>query len=127
MHLVEEKPDFQFFLRGAQAHYALVNERRLQTSFILSPQQLIENWPISQAAELDAAAMQSLVALQPEVVILGTGNTQTFPPAEALAACLSRGIGIECMSNAAAARTFNVLAGEGRNVVAGFILQQPVA
>ncbi|PJK06293.1 hypothetical protein CO610_10785 [Lysobacteraceae bacterium NML95-0200] len=123
MHLVEEKPDFQFFLRGATGHYALVNERRLQTSFILSPQQLIENWPISQATELDAAAMQSLVVLQPEVVILGTGNTQTFPPAEALAACLLRGIGIECMSNAAAARTFNVLAGEGRKVVAGFILQ----
>lgn len=123
MHLVEEKPDFQFFLRGATGHYALVNEHRLQASFILSPQQLIEGWPVAQATELDAEAMARLIALQPEVVILGTGDSQIFPPAEALAACLSRGIGIECMSNAAAARTFNVLAGEGRKVVAGFILQ----
>lgn len=122
MHLVEEKPDFQFFLRGATGHYALVNEHRLQASFILSPQQLIEGWPVVQATELNAGDMASLIALQPEVVILGTGDNQIFPPAEALAACLSRGIGIECMSNAAAARTFNVLAGEGRNVVAGFIL-----
>ncbi|MDO4709028.1 MAG: Mth938-like domain-containing protein [Pseudomonadota bacterium] len=123
MHLVEEKPDFEFFLRGAAGHYALVNEQRLQASFILTPQQLIENWQVRQATELDATAMASLIALQPEVVILGTGDSQAFPPSEALAACLSRGIGIECMSNAAAARTFNVLAGEGRHVVAGFILQ----
>ncbi|PJK09890.1 hypothetical protein CO614_04680 [Lysobacteraceae bacterium NML120232] len=124
MHLVEEKPDFEFFLRGAEGHYALVNARRLQASFILSPHQLLENWPITQAIALDAAAMESLIALQPEVVLLGTGTSQVFPPAEAMAACLSRGIGIECMSNAAAARTFNVLAGEGRKVVAGFILRQ---
>ena len=41
---------------------------------------------------------------------------------QSLAACLSRGIGLEAMTNAAAARTFNVLAGEGRRVVAGFVL-----
>ena len=56
--------------------------------------------------------------------MLGTGAAQVFPPAAVMAACLSRGIGIEVMTNAAAARTFNVLAGEGRRVVAGFILDE---
>jgi uncharacterized protein len=53
---------------------------------------------------------------------LGTGERQVFPSAAVMAACLTRGIGIEVMTNAAAARTFNVLAGEGRRVVAGFLL-----
>ena len=39
-----------------------------------------------------------------------------------MAAFLQRGVGIEVMDNAAAARTFNVLAGEGRRVVAAFVL-----
>ena len=54
-------------------------------------------------------------------MLLGTGARQVFPPAAALAACLRRGVGIEVMSNAAAARTYTVLAGEGRRVVAGFL------
>jgi uncharacterized protein len=53
--------------------------------------------------------------------VLGTGATQVFPAAVVVATCLSRGIGIEVMNNAAAARTFSVLAGEGRRVVSGFI------
>lgn len=122
MHLVQEPPDFEFFLRGADGASALVNERRLTRSFIIAPHQLIEDWPVDDVNLLDAASMDALLALKPEVVILGAGATQGFPPAEAMAACLKLGIGIECMTNAAAARTFNVLAGEGRRVVAGFLL-----
>ena len=66
--------------------------------------------------------LDALFALQPELILLGCGATQTFPPAATLAACLSRGIGLETMTNAAAARTFNVLASEDRRVVAGFVL-----
>lgn len=123
MHLVQEPPDFDFFLRGADGASALVNDRRLTRSFIITPGQLLEDWPVDDVTRLDAASMDALLALKPEVVILGAGATQAFPPAEAMAACLQRGIGIECMTNAAAARTFNVLAGEGRRVVAGFLLR----
>lgn len=123
MHLVQEPPDFDYFLRGADGASALVNDRRLSRSFIIAPDRLIEDWPVDDVNQLDAAAMDALLALKPEVVILGTGERQGFPPAAAMAACLQRGIGIECMTNAAAARTFNVLAGEGRRVVAGFLLR----
>jgi uncharacterized protein len=47
----------------------------------------------------------------------------SFPPAATLAACLQRGIGLEAMTNAAAARTYSVLAGEGRRVVAAFVMR----
>ena len=71
---------------------------------------------------LATRGLAPLLALDPEVVVLGTGGTQAFPPPDTLAACLARGVGLEAMTNAAAARTFNVLASEGRRVVAAFVI-----
>lgn len=99
-----------------------VDGRDLRRSFILHPGGLLEHWPVSGASDLDEAALAPLLSLDPEVILLGTGSRQTFPPQAALAACLRRGIGLEAMDNAAAARTYSVLAGEGRRVVAAFML-----
>jgi len=123
MQLVHERPDFEFFLRAADGASALVNDRTVSASFIIAPDTLIEDWAVGDAAALTPADLTPLLALEPELIVLGTGAAQAFPPQETQAACLSRGIGLEAMTNAAAARTFNVLAGEGRRVVAGFILQ----
>jgi len=122
MQLVHEQPDFEFFLRGADGRTALVNDRRLDASFIVAPDRLLEGWPVADVLTLQVADLEPLFALEPELVLLGCGGSQAFPPQEVLAACLSRGIGLESMTNAAAARTYNVLAGEGRRVVAAFIL-----
>jgi uncharacterized protein len=122
MQLTLERPDHEFFLRGADGEAALVNRRCLQSSFVLTPNRLVEDWPVRDAGGMSADDLLALFELNPEVVLLGTGANQAFPPAAVMAACLSRGIGIEVMTNAAAARTFNVLAGEDRRVVAGFIL-----
>ncbi|GAA4806444.1 Mth938-like domain-containing protein [Lysobacter hankyongensis] len=122
MQLHLERPDHEFFLRGADGAGALVNDRRLTASFLLSPDTLVESWPVRDVAAMSPADLEPLFALSPELVLLGCGDRQTFPPAATLAACLSRGIGLETMTNAAAARTFNVLASEGRRVVAGFVL-----
>lgn len=122
MQLHLERPDHEFFLRGADGVSALVNERRLTASFVLAPDTLIEDWPVRDVKAMVPTDLDALFALQPELILLGCGATQTFPPAATLAACLSRGIGLETMTNAAAARTFNVLASEDRRVVAGFVL-----
>lgn len=122
MQLHLERPDYAYFLRGADGASALVNDRRLTASFILAPNTLIEDWPVGRVATMVPGDLDALLALQPELVLLGCGATQTFPPAAVMAACLSRGIGLETMTNPAAARTFNVLASEGRRVVAGFVL-----
>jgi uncharacterized protein len=121
MQLNLERPDYTWYLRGANGDHALVNERVLRKSFVISPETLIEDWPATDATTLESSLMEPLLALQPELVLLGTGATQIFPPPAVLAACLTRGLGIEVMTNAAAARTYSVLAGEGRRVVAGFI------
>jgi uncharacterized protein len=121
MHLILERPDYQFFLRGADGRSALVNDRTLRRSFIIAPDTLVEDWPATDVGLLMPADLEPLLSLQPELVVLGSGATQAFPPPATLAACLQRGIGLETMTNAAAARTYSVLAGEGRRVVAGFV------
>ena len=122
MQLNHEIPDYTYALRAADGHSAKVNDRVLQASFILAPNELLENWPARESAALLPEDFAPLLAMSPELVLLGTGERQVFPSAAVMAACLTRGIGIEVMTNAAAARTFNVLAGEGRRVVAGFLL-----
>lgn len=120
LHL--DQPDDAFVLRGADGTAALVNDRRLTASFILAPDHLDDAWDVTDARLLDAAGLEPILAREPEVIVLGTGARQVFPPAAAMAWALSRGVGLEVMTNAAAARTFTVLASEGRKVVAGFIL-----
>lgn len=122
MQLFLERPDHEYFLRGADGDSALVNERILRRSFVVSPNVLVEDWPVRDITALDAADLQPMLDLNPELIVLGSGAAQAFPPAKAMATCLSQGIGLETMTNAAAARTFNVLASEGRRVVAGFVI-----
>jgi len=122
MQLVLDNPDSAYVLRSANGQRALVNDRVLTHSFIVSAQVLLDDWDVRDVRELTPDDLEPLLALAPEVILLGTGNLQAFPPSAVLAACLTRGIGLEAMTNAAAARTFNVLAGEGRRVVAGFVM-----
>lgn len=122
MQLTLEPSDHAYVLRSADATSALVNERRLRSSFVIAPDALVEDWPVADMNRLGMPELEPLLALGPEVIVLGSGARQAFPPPATLAACLGRGIGLESMSNDAAARTYAVLAGEGRRVVAGFVL-----
>ena len=121
MQLNLERPDYAWYLRGADGRQALVNDRALTHSFVIAPDALVEDWAVSDAASMAPSDLDALLALRPELIVLGTGETQRFPPASVLGASLARGVGLEVMTNAAAARTYSVLAGEGRRVVAGFV------
>ena len=123
MQLNHERPDYDFVLRAADARSARVNEQLLERSFVIAPDQLLADWDAPSSAKgLEPAHLGRVLELKPELVILGTGEQQAFPPPAAMAACLARGVGIEAMDNAAAARTYNVLAGEGRRVVVAMLL-----
>lgn len=121
MELHLERPDYDYFLRGADGRSARVNDRELTRSFVVSPERLVEDWPATDASQLELSDFETALALDPEVLVLGTGAEQVFPPPATLAACLRRGVGLEVMTNAAAARTYSVLASENRRVVAAFI------
>lgn len=122
MQFTEHRNEQQFFLRHADAESVTVVDRRLTRSVAVGATGIIENFPVTGVDAFDAAAIDTLLRLQPEVVLLGTGARATFPPQAVLAQFLIRGIGLETMDSGAAARTFNVLAGEGRRVVAVFLL-----
>lgn len=122
MQLSRENPDFIYVLRGISPAGVLVNQETLSRSFLLTPNQLVQDWRPASVADLQAQDMDAVLALQPALVLLGTGPRQRFPAPAVMAALLTRGIGIEVMDSAAAARTFNVLATEGRKVVAAFLV-----
>ena len=122
MQLTEHHNERQFFLRRADAVSAVVVDRTVTTSFVVSADAIVEDFPYTKSDQLDDAAVDKIAGLKPEVVLLGTGDRIVFPPQKILAAFLRRGIGVETMDSAAAARTFNVLVSESRNVVAVFLL-----
>jgi uncharacterized protein len=122
MQLTEHPNENQFFLRQADSNSVTVVDRPLQRSFAVSATQIVEDLPMRSVDELDAEVIAKILELDPEVVLLGTGARAIFPAQAVLAEFLKRGIGLETMDNAAAARTFNVLVGEGRQAVAVFLL-----
>ena len=122
MQLSQENPDFIYVLRGVSAEGVLVNQETLTASFLLGPNQLVQGWRPASVADLQPDDMAAVLALEPSLVLLGTGPRQRFPAPAVMAALLTRGIGIEVMDSAAAARTFNVLATEGRKVIAAFLV-----
>jgi uncharacterized protein len=90
-------------------------------SFILSPRHLIRDWAPTSIEDLVSEHLEALLALQPELILLGTGPRLQFPESGILATIHQRQIGVEVMDTAAACRTYNILMTEGRFVVAGLI------
>ena len=122
MELTHDRAEGYFFIRAVREHSVIVIDRELASSFLIAPDKVVEEWPIRAIEALDAAAMQAIVDLDPELLILGSGRDQRFPDQSLLLPLLRQGIGVEVMHNSAAGRTYNLLAGEGRKVVAAFIL-----
>jgi uncharacterized protein len=81
------------------------------------------NWQLASFEALTPAHFAQLVALKPEVVIFGSGRRLRFPPAALTRSLIEARIGVESMDTGAAARTYNVLANEGRNAVGAFLLE----
>ena len=82
----------------------------------LAEDTVFDDWPQKAVAELTEADFSSLLASDPEIIVLGTGQSNVFAPRELVFAMARRGVGFEVMNSAAAARTFNVLVGEDRRV-----------
>ncbi|HET9820427.1 MAG TPA: Mth938-like domain-containing protein [Burkholderiaceae bacterium] len=82
-------------------------------------------WPVAGFESLDAGHFEALLALRPELVIFGSGARHRFVAPALYRALIQARIGLEAMDTAAACRTFNVLASEGRLVVAALLPQTP--
>ncbi|MCF6282551.1 MAG: Mth938-like domain-containing protein [Candidatus Polarisedimenticolaceae bacterium] len=91
-------------------------------NIIVLAKQTIEGWTEQSANALDQAAIDTLLALDVEILILGTGKQQIFPTPSLFAALANKGIGIEVMTTAAACRTYNILLAEERPVAAALLV-----
>jgi uncharacterized protein len=110
------------YVRAYSPTEVVIGERVLRSSVIVAPRELIVDWAPRSVDELGVAELAPVLALTPEVVLLGTGGRQVFPDARILAAAARAGAGLEVMDTLAACRTYNVLVQEGRRVVAALIV-----
>jgi uncharacterized protein len=96
----------------------IIGDQSFNETIALTIDGLVDDFDPPAVPELAESHFDSLLGNEPELIVLGTGTTIVFPPRELTFAFARRQIGLEVMATAAAARTFNVLAGDGRRVAA---------
>jgi len=124
MKLQPDRPIGQNIVTAYGVGYIAVNGVRHTGSLLLMPQRLETDWAVDGFEALTEADFERLAELGCDVLLLGTGSRQRFPQPSLLRPLMTAKIGIEVMDSGAAARTYNVLMAEGRNVAA-FLLQDP--
>ena len=122
MKIEREQAEGRNLFTGYGEGYVAVNGTRYTASLVVSGRRVVADWPASSIADLQADNLAAILELEPEVLLLGTGATFTFPAPALLAPIYKAGIGVEVMDTPAACRTYNILLGEGRDVVAALIL-----
>jgi uncharacterized protein len=99
--------------------------QRIDRSVVFSSKGAWRAWSCARFDDLSASDFESLIEEGCELVLFGSGQRLRFPRAEWIAPLIRRRIGIETMDMGAACRTYNVLAAEGRHVVAAILLEPP--
>jgi uncharacterized protein len=117
-----EQAEGRNLFTGYGEGYVAVNGARHSASLVVSGDRLITDWPARALEDLMPDHLAAIVELKPEIVLLGTGAAFRFPEPALLAPLYKAGIGVEVMDTPAACRTYNILLGEGRNVVAALIV-----
>jgi len=95
-----------------------IGDAKYVHTIAITTDKVLENWPDKPVENLLLEDFADLLADSPAIVVLGTGSSNIFAPRELVFAFARQNIGFEVMDTKAAARTFNVLAGEGRAVAA---------
>jgi uncharacterized protein len=96
----------------------LIGDRKWSTPVALTADGVLEDWQPAPVETLCIDDLSALLAMSPELIVVGTGSTQVMPDRELMFAMARKGVGLEVMDTPAAARTYNVLIGEGRSVAA---------
>ena len=109
-------------ITGYAADFVEINRQRYTSNLIVMADKLLLDWQATDFLSLTAGHFVQIIELKPEVVLLGTGDQHQFLHPKITQNLTESGIPIECMTTAAACRTYNILMSEGRNVVAALIL-----
>jgi uncharacterized protein len=111
-----------YLITAYSESYIEVNKQRHDRSLIVMPQELILEWDVKSFSDLIETHLSKIAEFNTEVVLLGTGEKHQFLHPKIYQSLTVKGIPIECMTTAAACRTYNILMSEDRNVLAALIL-----
>ncbi len=123
MKLHLNKADEVLLIRGYLEDQITIGNDTYRSSLIISPRELIDDWHPRTLTDLSQEDFELMLRMNPEVVLLGTGGRIIFPSGSITLPLIQRSVGLEVMDTAAACRTYNILANEGRNVVACLIIE----
>ena len=124
MKFTQQLPSGINLIRRYGADFIAIGDQEIRESCLVSANSL-QPWTPRSVEELRVEHLAALFALAPEVVVLSTGAKQQFPRAALRAEFATRKIGLEVMEIGAACRTYNVLVGEERRVLAAVMLPGP--
>lgn len=122
MRFAEDDHTGRYRIQAYASGQVTVNHEALTGSLIVSPDRLIRDWPPQVFEDLTAAHLALALSLEPEILILGTGDRLRFPHPRLTGEIQRRGVGVEVMDTAAACRTYNILLGEQRRVAAALLM-----
>jgi uncharacterized protein len=111
------------FVRAFSEGVLQVGDRVFDRPVLISIDRIIETWAPPSPPDMTLGDLAMAIELAPEVIVLGTGARQCFPPATLFSEVLGLGIGLEVMDTRAACRTYNILVSEYRRVVAALLLR----
>lgn len=110
------------FPRGAEAVTDEPSLCRVSSNLIISSAAIHQDECPACYEELSEQHIEFAMDFNPEIILLGTGNTIQFPAPKIMSIPAKQGVGLEVMDTGAACRTYNVLVGENRQVVAILLL-----
>ena len=126
MQLSRNRPDDYHYIHSLGDRAIRIVETDWSESLLLTPDLGVRPWPVCSLTELDAGALAPVFDYAPDILLLATGRRLQMPGWMLQRELLSRAIGLEAMSLDAAARTYNILAGENRRVMAALIWEPAV-
>jgi uncharacterized protein len=96
---------------------------KIERSIVIGSRGEKFDWDCTRFEDLTENHFFLLAQTKPELVIFGSGKRLRFAPVAFMRALMTSRIGIETMDTLAACRTYNVLAGEGRQVIAALLIE----
>jgi uncharacterized protein len=123
MKIERESAEGRNAFTGYGEGWVEVSGRRHARSVVVAADRLAEGWAAGGIDALTEAETGALLDWKPEIVLIGSGAAFRFPDPAALAPLYRAGVGVEVMDSRAACRTYNILLGEGRRVVAALIVE----
>ena len=126
MKLQPDKSDAQSLTAHGPGWVAINNEK-VEGSVVVGSRGERFAWDCEHFEQLDARHFEQLAGLGAEMIIFGSGARIRFPQPAWLRGLMAERTGVETMDTAAACRTYNILAAEGRHVIAALLVESPQA